>query len=83
MKLEEDDPVINCFREMGEGLIPMELVNGELPTQIKGLEKFVYNVYCATGPTTLPALNLSGKCFAPKLRRRDVSSYSCCLATSH
>jgi hypothetical protein len=56
LKLYEDDPAINCFRELGEGPIPTELVSGELPPQVKGLEQFVCQVYCSTGPTTLPAL---------------------------
>jgi hypothetical protein len=41
---------------LGEGPIPAELVNGELPPWLKGLELFVCRVYCSTGPTTLPAL---------------------------
>ena len=73
MKLDEDDPVINCFRKLGEGPVPMELVNGVLPPQVKGLERFVCHVYCSTGPTTLPALrwelfrskNLEGEMLPP------------------
>lgn len=56
MKLDEDGPAINCFRELGEGPSPTKLVNGELPPQVKGLEQFVCHEYCSTGPTTLPAL---------------------------
>jgi hypothetical protein len=38
MKLDEDDPAINCFWELGVGPTLTELVNGELPPQVKGLE---------------------------------------------
>lgn len=73
MKLGDDDPVINCFRELGEGGIPSKLINGELPLQVKGLEQFVCSVYSSTGPTTLPALrwelfrskNLEGEMLPP------------------
>ena len=56
MKLDNTNPIINCFRELGEGIVDAELVNGELPLSLKGLEKFVCRVYCLTGPTTLAAL---------------------------
>jgi hypothetical protein len=73
MKLDEDNLVITCFRGLGEGPIPAELVNGELPPQVKGLEQFVCRVYCSTGPTTFPALrwelfrskNLEGEMLPP------------------
>ena len=38
MKLDEDDPAINCFWEFEVGPILTELVNCELPPQVKGLE---------------------------------------------
>jgi len=38
MKLDGYDPVIDCFRQLGEDVIPTKLVNGQLPTQVKGLE---------------------------------------------
>ena len=56
MALDDDHPAIDCFRELGEGLIQNQLANGELPTQVKDLEEFVCQVYCKTGPTTLPEL---------------------------
>ena len=73
MELDEDDPSINCFRELGEGVIPTELVDDELPTQFKDLEQFVCHVYCSKGPKTLPALrwalfrskNLEGEMLPP------------------
>lgn len=73
MKLNEDNPIINCFRELGDAPIHTELVNGDLLLQIKVLEKFVCHVYCSIGPTTLPALrwhlfrskNLEGEMLPP------------------
>jgi len=56
MTLDNDHLAIDCFRELGEGLIQNQLANGELPTQVKDLEKFVCQVYCKAGPTTLPEL---------------------------
>ena len=56
LKLNHEDPAIVCFRDLGEGLIPADLINGELPPQVKGLEKFVCCVYSSTGPTSLRAL---------------------------
>ena len=73
MKLEEDDPAINCFRVLGEGHILSVLVNGKLPPQVKSLEQFICCVYCLSGRTILPALrwemfcskNLEGEMLPP------------------
>lgn len=73
LKLDDDDPAISCFKELGEGSIPSELVNGELPALVKTLEPFVCRVYSSTGPTTLPSLrwelfrskNLEGEMLPP------------------
>ena len=73
MTLDDDYPAIDCFRELGEGLIQNQLAKGELPTQVKELEKFVSQVYCKVGPTTLPELrwglfrsrNLEGEVLPP------------------
>ena len=73
MSLNDDHPAIDCFRELGEGLIQNQLANGELPSQVKELEKFVCQVYCKAGPTTLPELrwelfrsrNLEGEMLPP------------------
>ena len=73
MKLEEDDPAINCFRVLGEGPIWSVRVNGELPTQVEGLEQFICCVYCSAGPTIRRALrwemvhskNLQGEMVPP------------------
>ena len=56
LNLGEDDPAVHCFRELGEGLVPDGLVDGELPALLKLLEKFVCQVYSTTGPRSLPAL---------------------------
>ena len=73
MALDEDHPAIDCFRKLGDGLIQNQLANGELPTQVKDLEKFVCQVYCKAVPTTLPELrwklfrsrNLEGEMLPP------------------
>ena len=56
MKLDEDDSIVNCFRELGKNRLPTELVNGNLPSHVKALERFVCQVYSSSGPVTLPAL---------------------------
>ena len=54
---EDDNPIIDCFRNLGKGsLSSSELVNGELPQEVKALETFVCKVYSPKGPTTLPAV---------------------------
>ena len=59
MALDEDDPAIECFQNLGTGLVPTQLIYGELAPQLKGLERFVCRVYCSSGPSTLPALRES------------------------
>ena len=54
MVFNDDHPAIDCFRELGEGLLQNQLANGELSSKVKDLEKFVCQVYCKAGPTTLP-----------------------------
>ena len=49
MKLDESDPVVTCFRQLGDGIIPTELVDNDLPPQMKDLERFVCQVYSSTG----------------------------------
>jgi hypothetical protein len=73
LKLNENDPAMTCLQGMGEGTFPMELVNGELPEQVTGLEGFVCSVYSTSGPRSLPALrwdlfrskNLEGEMLPP------------------
>ena len=56
LKLCDDDPVITCFRELGDSHVAMELIGKELPENLRPLEHFVCRVYRRTGPTTLPPL---------------------------
>ena len=54
LKLPDDDPLITCFRELGDSHVAMELIGKELPENLRPLEHFVCHVYRRTGPTTLP-----------------------------
>jgi len=54
--LEDDHLAIDCYRELDEHLIQNQLANRELPTQDKDVEKFVCQVHCKAGPTTLAKL---------------------------
>ena len=73
MKLSDDDPAIKDFQLLGSGPIPSDLVNGQLPQLLQGLEKFVCGVYSARGPFDLPSLrwelfrskNLEGEMLPP------------------
>ena len=51
MKLDGSDPVVTCFNQLGDGIIPTEL-----RPQVKDLERFVCQVYSWTGETDLPIL---------------------------
>ena len=73
LRLGDDDPAINCFKELGKGSIHPELINGELPSPFDSLEHFACRVYSPKGPTTLPLLrwelfrskNLEGEMLPP------------------
>ena len=73
MSLDEDDPAIDCFRNLGLLVIPTQVDNGELPPQLQSLEHFVWRVYCMSGSTKLPSLrwkmfrtrNLEGESLPP------------------
>ena len=56
LKLHENDPIVTCFRELGDAFLPPGLVDGDLPQQVKGLERFVCNVYSSIGELDLTAL---------------------------
>jgi len=49
MAINDDHSAMDCFKELGEGLIQNQLANGKLPTQVKDLEKFICQVYCKAG----------------------------------
>ena len=65
LRLDDDDPAINCFKDLGNGSIPSELVNDK--PALESLEHFT------KGPTTLPLLrwelfrtkNLEGEMLPP------------------
>lgn len=73
LMLDEGDPIIECFRELGERDVTMEMVNDDFPQELKGLEEFVCRAYCSKGPGNLPALrwelfcskNLEGEMLPP------------------
>ena len=64
---------VTYFRQLSDGIIRTDLVDGDLPQQVKDLERFVCQVYSSTGPTNLPALrwqlfrskNLEGEMLPP------------------
>ena len=72
LKLDEDDPAIDCFKAVS-GIKTNEMNDGKLPTQVMALETFVCRVYSSKGPTTLPSLrwelfrskNLEGEVLPP------------------
>ena len=73
MCLDDEDPIITCFRKLGESPIDIKLVNSALPEWLQPLEGFVCQVYKSHGPKTLPALrwelfrtkNLEGEMVPP------------------
>jgi len=54
--LNDNDQAICCFKKLGKYPIPAKLDSGELPAQVKALERFVCHVYNPKGATTLPSL---------------------------
>ena len=44
MALDEDDPAIDCFQNIGTALIPTQLTHWELPPQIENWESSVCRV---------------------------------------
>ena len=57
LSLPNDDPIVSTFQLLGEGVFTNhELVDGELPEEVRPIEKFVCSVYSSGGPTTIPAL---------------------------
>ena len=73
MALDEDDPPIDCFKNLSAALIPTQLTHRELPPQIKKMESFVCRVYCKSGSRNIPELrwemfrsrNLKGESLPP------------------
>ena len=57
LSLPNDDPVVSAFQLLGEGVLTNhELVDGELPEEVRPIEKFVCSVYSSGGATTISAL---------------------------
>lgn len=55
--LSEDDPIVSTLQLLGEGVLSDDhLVSGDLPEEVRPLEKFVCSVYSPGGPTTIPTL---------------------------
>ena len=55
MKLDEDDPAINCFEKLGESPIRTHLVNGHLPSEVK-IWRALFGMSTAQLAQKLPAL---------------------------
>ena len=56
LKVDDNDPTFQCFKELGEGSIQSELIDDELPIKVKALEHFICSAYSLTGPTALSLL---------------------------
>ena len=54
--LDEDDPAIYCFQNLGTALIHTQLIHGELLQPIENLDSFVCRFFCKSGPRNLPEL---------------------------
>ena len=73
MKLSNDNSVLKCFKQLGEGPIECVLEDGKLPHDFSLIEEFVCEVYSSNGPLTLPELrwelfrsrNLEGELLPP------------------
>ena len=48
LKLDDDDPIIQCFKKLGEFPILHELITGELPAKLKPLELLLANAMVET-----------------------------------
>jgi len=72
-KLQDHDPALTFFLNLGEQLIRGNLEQGALPAAAQLIEKFVCQMYSTNGPSTLPALrwnlfqtkNLEGEMLPP------------------
>ena len=73
LKLDDNDPVLDCFARLGDQEIPTQLIAEELPPQLKPLEEFTCKVYSDHGFKSLPRLrwelfstrNLEGESLPP------------------
>ena len=73
LSLDENDPIVKCLSDLGESPVPCQLVDDDLPPQLKSLERLVCMIYSPAGPTSLPELrwelfrtkNLEGEMLPP------------------
>ena len=77
MAPDDNNPTIDCFRELGKGPIPAQLTDGDLPPQVQHLEKFVCQVYFKVGLTTFQELRCE------LFRSRNVEGERCCLQLAY
>ena len=58
LSLSSGDPVVSAFQLLGEGkLTSHDLEDGELPEEVRPMEKLVWSVYRSGGATSTPALH--------------------------
>ena len=50
MRLDENSDVVKAFCMLGEDTVPDKLVDNELPSEVRSLEKFTCSVYSKQGP---------------------------------
>ena len=67
LKLDDNDPAFQCFKELGEGSIQSELIDDELPINVKALEHFVCSVYSLTGLVQQPCPHSDGNYFDQRI----------------
>ena len=68
LSLSNDDSIVSAFKLLGDRVLRShELVDGELPEEVRPIEKFVCSVYSSGGATTIPAL--VGNCSGPVMWR--------------
>ena len=55
LSLSNDDPIVSAFQLLGEDVLTnYELVDGELPEEVRPIERFVCSLYRSGGPITIP-----------------------------
>ena len=53
LQLDEDDPILDCFINLGEQTVPDKLVGGDLPPVVKPLEEITCRVYSESTQTAM------------------------------
>ena len=81
MRLEEDDPAVDCFKKIGEGPIAEELIDGKLSLKFKALS---VSSVPYTGRQVVQLYQQSdGNSSVKELGRGDASSYLVGLPASY